>query len=70
MSLEFDLRKDSHSIQFEQRPQIFVKISFTEFGDSKLSGLDSLNNMPINHELKTGQNRKSGCEFTRHQSLK
>ena len=30
MSGEFDSRKDSHSTTLEQRPQIFVKLSFRE----------------------------------------
>ena len=30
MSGEFDSRKDSHSTKLEQRPQIFVKLSFRE----------------------------------------
>ena len=28
MSGEFDSRKDSHSIKFEQRPQISLKLNF------------------------------------------
>ena len=39
MSGEFDSRKDSQSTKFERRPQIFVKLSFRELCDSKLSGL-------------------------------
>ena len=39
MSGEFDSRKDSQSTKFEQRPQIFIKLSFKELFDSKLSGL-------------------------------
>ena len=39
MSGEFDSRKDLQSTKFEQRPQIFVKLSFKELGNSKLSGL-------------------------------
>ena len=31
MSGELDSRKDSHSTKLEQRPQIFVKLSFREF---------------------------------------
>ena len=46
MSGEFDLRKDSHSIKFEQRPQIFVKPSFRQLCDSKLSGLHPFDNTP------------------------
>ena len=30
MSGELDLRKDSHSTKFKQRPQIFVKLSIRE----------------------------------------
>ena len=39
MSRKSDLRKDSQSTKFEGMPQIFVKLSFRELGDSKLSGL-------------------------------
>ena len=42
MSRKPDLRKDSQSTKFEGRPQIFVKLSFRELGDSKLSGLHPL----------------------------
>ena len=49
MSGEFDSRKDSQSIKFEQRPQIFVKLSFRELRDSKLSGLHAFDNMVIIH---------------------
>ena len=49
MSREFDSRKDSESTKFEQRPQIFVKLSFTELCDSKLSGLHAFDNMVIIH---------------------
>ena len=38
MSREFDSRKDSHSPKFKQRPLVFVKLSFRELCDSKLSG--------------------------------
>ena len=31
MSGEFDSRKESYSTKLEQRPQIFVKLSFREF---------------------------------------
>ena len=37
MSGEFDSRKDSQSTKFERRPRIFVKLSFRELWDSKLS---------------------------------
>ena len=49
MSGEFDSRKDSQSTKSEQRPQIFVKLSFRELWDSKLSGLHPFDNMPIIH---------------------
>ena len=49
MSQEFDSRKDSQSTEFEQRPQIFVKLSFRELCDSKLSGLHPFDNMAIIH---------------------
>ena len=45
MSGEFDSRKDSHSMRFEQRPQILVKVSFRELCDSRLSGLHPFDNM-------------------------
>ena len=49
MSGEFDFRKDSQSTKSEQRPQIFVKLSFRELRDSKLSGLHAFDNMAIIH---------------------
>ena len=49
MSGEFDSRKDSHSTKLEQRPQIFVKLSFRELCGSKLSGLHPFDNMVIIH---------------------
>ena len=55
MSGEFDSRKDSHSTKFKQKPQIFSKLSFREFCDSKLSGLYPFDNMIIIHELKLDQ---------------
>ena len=51
MSGEFDSRKDSQSIKFEQRPQIFVKLNFRELRDSKLSGLHAFDYMAIIHEV-------------------
>ena len=54
MSGEFDARKDSQSTKFEQRAQIFVKLSFRELCDSKLSGLHAFDNMAIVHCVKTG----------------
>ena len=49
MSGEFDSRNNSQSTKFEQRPQIFVKLSFRELGDSKLSDLHGFDNMAIIH---------------------
>ena len=49
MSGEFDSRKDSQSTKFEQRPQIFVKLSFRELCNSKLSGLHAFDNTVIIH---------------------
>ena len=49
MSGEFDSRKDLQSTKFERRPQIFVKLSFREFCNSKLSGLYAYDNMVIIH---------------------
>ena len=47
MSGKFDSRKDLHSTKFEGRPQIFVKLSFRELCDSKLSGVHPFDNMAI-----------------------
>ena len=49
MSGEFDSRKDLQSTKSEQRPQIFVKLSFRELCKLKLSGLHALDNMIIIH---------------------
>ena len=49
MSVGFDSGKDLQSIKFKQRPQIFVKLSFRELCDSKLSGLHPFDNMVIIH---------------------
>ena len=38
MSGEFDLRKNIQSAKFEQRPQIFAKLSFRELCHPRLSG--------------------------------
>ena len=48
ISVEFDSKKDSHLTKLEQRPQIFVKLSFSELRGSKLSGLH-LFDMAISH---------------------
>ena len=49
MSGEFDSRRDSQSTKFKLRPQIFVKLSFRDISDSKLSGLHAFDNMAIIH---------------------
>ena len=49
MSGEFDSRKDSQSSKFKQKSQIFIKLSFREFCDSKLSGLHAFDNIVIIH---------------------
>ena len=49
MSVEFDSRKDSQSKKFEQRPQIFMQLSFRELCDSNLPGLHAFDNMAIIH---------------------
>ena len=49
MSGEFDSRKDSQSTKFEQKPQIFVNLSFKELCDSKLTSLHAFDNMAIIH---------------------
>ena len=49
MSGKFDSRKYLQSTTSEQRPQIFVKLSFRELCDSKLSGLHPFDNMAIIH---------------------
>ena len=46
---EFDSRKDSQLTKFELRPQIFVKLSFGKFCDSKLSGLHTFDIMALIH---------------------
>ena len=47
ISGEFDSMKDSQSTKFEQRPWMFIKISFRELCDSKLSDLHAFDNMAI-----------------------
>ena len=49
MSGEFDSRKDSQPKKFEQRPEIFVKLSFRELRNSKLSGLHAFDDLAIIH---------------------
>ena len=52
MSGEFDSSKDSHLTKLDQRPQIFVKLSFRELCGSKSSGLHPFDSMAIIHEIK------------------
>ena len=42
-------KKHSHSIKFEQRPLIFVKLSFKVLRDSELSGLHPFDIIAIIH---------------------
>ena len=51
MSGLFHSRKDSYSTKLKQRPLIFVKLSFRELCDSKLSGLHPFD-MVIIHWVK------------------
>ena len=59
MSGGFDSRKDSQSTKFEQRPQIFRKLSFRELCDSTLSGLHIFDKMAIIHYAGQKQKGKS-----------
>ena len=54
MSGEFDSRKDSHSTKFKWQSRIFIKLCFGELHDSKLSGLQSFDNMAIVHWVEIG----------------
>ena len=58
MSVEFDSRKDSQSTKFEQKPQIFIKLSFRELCGSKLSSLHPFYSVTILHWVKTGWKQK------------
>ena len=66
MSQKFDSRKESHLKQFEQRPQILVKLSFRELCYSKLSGLHPFDNMATSLSQKVATTRKEDCDFMRH----
>ena len=44
---DYDSRKDSRSRKFEQRLQLFIKLSFRELYDLKLSGLNAFDSMAI-----------------------
>ena len=46
---EFDSRKDSHSAKFKLTPGIFLKLTFRELRDLKLSGLHPFNNVVLIH---------------------
>ena len=62
MSGEFDWKKDSQWAKFNWRPQIFVKLSFIELCDSKLSGLHGFNIMDIILSLNRLKNREEKVE--------
>ena len=54
MSGEFDSREDSHSTKLKQRPRAFLKLSFRELYESKLSGLHAFDSITIiKNVLKT-----------------
>ena len=52
MSGEFDSRKDLQTKKIERRPQIFLKLSFRELSNSKLSGLQAFDYMVLYHSSK------------------
>ena len=52
MSGEFDSRKDLQTKKFGRRPQMFLKLSFIELSNSKLSGLQAFDYMKIYHSSK------------------
>ena len=58
MSGEFGSRKDSHLTKLEQRPHIFLKLSFRELCGSNLSGLHPFDNMAIIHRVKNRVKQK------------
>ena len=49
MSRKIDSRKNSHSTKFEHSCQIFVKLSFRDLCDSKLSGVHHFDKMDKIH---------------------
>ena len=49
MSGDFDSRTDCRSTKLEQRSQIFVKVSFRDLCNSKLSGAHAFDNVAIIH---------------------
>ena len=68
MSGEFDSRKDSQSTKFERRPRIFVKLSFRELYDSKLSGLHAFHKIYLHHQVLYKTNNVT--EFTNATKLR
>ena len=71
MSGELDSRKDSYLTKFDERPQVFVKLSFRELCDSKLSGLHPFDNITLINWVKNrSETEMVVCEFIRHQCLK
>ena len=61
MAGEFDSREDSHSIKLQGKPQILVKLRFSELHDSNLSGLRPFDNMAIRLIFK--KVKMVGCEL-------
>ena len=51
ISGEFDSWEDSQSTIFKRRHQMFIKLSFRELHDSKLSGLHAFDNMTLTENL-------------------
>ena len=49
MSGEFDSRKDLQSAKFEQRIQLFIKLTFRELCNSELTALHAFDNMAVIH---------------------
>ena len=55
---ELDSRKDSQSAKFEGSPEIFLKLSFRELCDSKLSCLHPFDNMVTIHWVEICQKQR------------
>ena len=49
MLVESNLRKDSQLIKFKRRSLIFIKLSFTEMCDLKLSGFHRFDKIVLIH---------------------
>ena len=60
---EFDSRKDSHSTKVEQRPQIFVKLSFRDLSDC--SGTQTHNHLVCKRTLNNLAKWLSVCFQTK-----